>query len=119
MNKDVKMYTRQIVKNKNYVRIVKCCLSCMHMYYERADVRACRVGCGRVNGAGYCAAYRMKEKLEKLGRDNPGGIHTRHYLMWVLDKRSEEKRLKVKAAPLDVLIAEYETQYGSRWLCKP
>lgn len=113
------MYCRQLVKNNHNIDIVKSCLSCVHMSYKTAQQRYCRVGCGEVNGAGYCAAYRMKEIYYDIGKDHNGGVHTRHYLMWILDRRIEEAKAHLKPVGIDVLRAEYEQEFGSCWLCKP
>lgn len=119
MNREVKMYNRQLVKNKHHISIVKCCLSCVHMSYKTAVKRYCRVGCGEVNGAGYCAAYRMKDIYHDVGKNSKGGVHTKHYLTWILDRRIEEAEMKMVPVGIDILRAEYEQEFGSCWLCKP
>ena len=102
MNREVKMYNRQLVKNKHHISIAKCCLSCVHMSYKTAIKRYCRVGCGEINGAGYCAAYRMKDIYHDVGKNPNGGVHTKHYLTWILDRRIEEADNKLVPVGIDV-----------------
>ena len=116
---NIHFYQRQIVKNEHGIRIVKCCLSCAHVAYDSGDMRLCRVGCGHVNGASYCPAYKMHSRYIKVGKTQPGGIHTLHWLNWLMERRFLEQKANLKPKSLQTLQREYEEQHGTIWLCRP
>ena len=115
----INFYPRQIVKNEHGVEIAKCCLSCAHVAYDSGDMRVCRVGCGHVNGASYCPAYKMHSRYIKVGKTQLGGIHKPHWLKWLMERRFMEQKARLKPRAVETLQREYEEQNGTIWLCRP
>ena len=74
-------------RNKNGIKVKRCCASCKYKEILGNGERICTVGC---ESHETCRHWRMRDELRNAG--NPfGTIKTKEYLHYVLDIRYREK----------------------------
>ena len=89
----------EMVVNSDYVRVKKCCASCVNRCLEEDGSRKCQIKGLKVRGCGLCENWQMSEELQQLRRTQ-GCIKSRAYQMYVLKVREEEANLKARNLPV-------------------
>ena len=105
-------------KNRNGIRVRKCCASCMFADHDRKFLRICKMGEGIVDGQYLCDRYIMKASFYDFGGGDPGHVRKLEWIQYLSRVRVREYDAGVMpkdAKPLSQIIADYETQHGSRY----
>ena len=98
--------SKEYIKNKYCISIVKCCASCKHKGYSNDErFRNCGKGLGKHRPDYLCRdCWEMSEKLENAGKGG-GQVKKPSYIQYVIQNGFNRKE-------------EFEMQYGSVYLTK-
>ena len=107
-------------RNRNGIRVRKCCASCMFADHDRKFLRICKIGEGIVDGAYLCEHYIMKPSFVDLGNaaHEPGHVKRLEWIQYLSRIRVREYDagiLPKNAKPLSEIIADYEAAHCSRY----
>ena len=119
-NKDIRPVA-EFVRNRNGIRVKKCCLSCAHKCLTRAQTtRRCEISGENVSRYHVCPLWEMSRMLERVG-DARAPVKSKAYLMFYLGIRQEEQRAEEKGLPVEpksteAIREDYEREHGNIYI---
>lgn len=111
----------EFAKNKNGVRIKKCCASCQFMAYGKGnEERICCMGEGSVPKNWCCEDWTISPVKNNIKMQHFGQLKRPHYIAWMADNAGQiadqDLDATTKRDLLNKLPRVYEEIYGSRYL---
>lgn len=115
------MRAKEFVRNKNWVRIKKCCASCAHIAYGKGeDQRICKAGEGLVRKDYLCEDWELNKARDGIMLMHFGRVKKAQYLEWMKNQASEITKMDIdgakKLSMLQALPKKYEALFGSRYM---